>query len=60
MEFIEYGVVTEGGDKVFMKGFTHYEVNKISNEEFEELMNDFDDIEAPPGPYKIQPENQGK
>ena len=60
MEFIEYGVVTEGGDKVFMKGFTHYEVNKISYEEFEELMNDFDDIEAPPGPYKIQPENQGK
>ena len=60
MEFIEYGVVTEGGDKVFMKGFTPYEVNKISYEEFEELMNDFDDIEAPPGPYKIQPENQGK
>ena len=56
----EYGVVTEGGNKVFMKGFTHYEVDKISDEEFEELMNDFDDIEAPPGPYKIQPENQGK
>ena len=60
MEFIEYGVVTDGGDKVFMKGFIAYEVNKISYEEFEELMNDFDDIEAPPGPYKIQPENQGK
>ena len=56
----EYGVVTEGGNKVFMKGFTHYEVDKISDEEFEELMNDFEDIEAPPGPYKIQPENQGK
>ena len=56
----EYGVVTEGGNKVFMKGFTHYEVDKISDNEFEELMNDFDDIEAPPGPYKIQPENQGK
>ena len=53
-------MITEGGNKVFMKGFTHYEVDKISDEEFEELMNDFEDIEAPPGPYKIQPENQGK
>ena len=34
--------------------------NLDSDEEFEELMNDFEDIEAPPGPYKIQPENQGK
>ena len=24
------------------------------------IENDFDPIEAPPGPYKVQPENQGK
>ena len=58
MEFNDYGVITDDGNKVYMKGFTHFEVDKISGEEFEELMNDFDDIEAPPGPYKIQPENK--
>ena len=60
MEFNDYGVITDGGNKAYIKGFTHYEVDKISDEEFEKHMNDFDDIEAPPGPYKIQPENQGK
>ena len=52
-------MITDGGNKVYIKGFTHYEVDKISEEEFEELMNDFEDIEAPPGPYKIQPDIQG-
>ena len=60
MVFNDYGVITDGGNKVYIKGFTQYEVDKISDEEFEELVNDFDDIEAPPGPYTIQPENQGK
>ena len=32
----------------------------ITEEEKQEIMNDFDPIEAPPGPYKIQPEVQGK
>ena len=32
---------------------------KITDEEFIALENDFDDIEAPPGPYKLQPETQG-
>ena len=59
VEFNDYGVITDGGNKAYIKGFTHYEVDKISDEEFVKLMNDFDDIEAPPGPYKIQPENQG-
>ena len=35
------------------------QLTKITDEEFEALMNDFDPIEAPPGNYKIQPENQG-
>ena len=32
---------------------------KITNQEFVELDQDFDSIEAPACPYKIQPENQG-
>ena len=36
-----------------------YDLDKITVEQLVELENDFDDIEAPPGPYKIQPENQG-
>ena len=35
-------------------------IDKITEEEKEEIMNNFDPIEAPPGPYKIQPEVQGK
>ena len=33
--------------------------NKITEEEFTALENDFDDIRAPPGPYKLQPRKQG-
>ena len=58
-EFKDYGVIVDGGSKVYMKGFTHYEVDKITDEQFEDIANDYDDIEAPPGPYKVQPENQG-
>ena len=36
-----------------------YDLEKITEEQAAELENDFDDIEAPPGPYTIQPENQG-
>ena len=32
---------------------------KITKEEKNALENDFDLIEAPPGPYKIQPDIQG-
>merc|ERR1719210_1477558 len=39
-------------------GVTTFE--KITEEELIALENDFDDIEAPPGPYKVQPEKQGK
>ena len=32
---------------------------KITDKEYDDLLNDFDPIEAPPHNYKIQPENQG-
>ena len=37
----------------------HASLVKITEEELWEIENDFDPIEAPPGPFKIQPENQG-
>merc|ERR1719228_2184879 len=36
------------------------EFHKISEEEAEELLQDGDPMDAPPTPYKIQPENQGR
>ena len=44
-----------------MKGFTGKAgLEEITENEFEEIMNDFEPIEAPPGPYKLQPEKKGK
>merc|ERR1711936_155803 len=57
----DFGVVVEGGKKMVLKssaGVATFE--KITDEEFIALENDFDDIEAPPGPFKLQPETQGK
>merc|ERR1719300_1793006 len=56
----DYGVIKEGGKKVYMKGMVEYEVEKITEEQLIELQNDYDPIEAPPGPYKVQPEKKGK
>ena len=36
------------------------ELVKITEEEKIAMDNDFDPIEAPPGPYKIQPDVQGE
>ena len=33
--------------------------HKMTAEQKREHDNNFDNIEAPPGPYKLQPENQG-
>ena len=55
----DYGVIKEGGKKVYMKGMVEYEVEKITEEQLIELQNDYDPIEAPPGPYKEQPEKKG-
>ena len=35
------------------------ELIKITEEEKIAIDNDFDPIEAPPGPYKVQPDEQG-
>ena len=59
MDMYDYGVITDGGNKVFIKGMANYTTTKVTDKEFEEIENDFDPIETPPGPYKLQPENQG-
>ena len=59
MEFKDYGVIVDGGKKVYVKGFNHYEMDKITDKEFEDIANDYDDIGAPPGPYTIQPDKKG-
>ena len=55
----DLAVITKGGCRVYVKGMVEYDLEKITEEQAAELENDYDDIEAPPGPYKIQPENQG-
>ena len=59
MSFEELGVVYNEGKTVCMKGFVTYPVEKITREELKEIQNDFDPIEAPPGDYTVQPEQQG-
>ena len=55
---VEYGVISNGGNNCYVEGQKIYQFVKISNEEYEAMINDFDPIEAPPGPYTIQ-ERQG-
>ena len=44
-----------------MKGFNGISgLIKITEDELDEIMNDFDPIEAPPGPYTLQPNKKGK
>ena len=55
------GVVSADGKKITMKGDWGIScIEWITEEEAAELEEEGDPIEAPPGPYKIQPENQGK
>ena len=50
----------EEGRKCSMKGMTGVsELVKITEDELERIMNDSDPIEAPPGPYIVQPEKTG-
>ena len=61
MNFSDLGVIFDEGRQCSMKGFTGIAgLEKITEKEFEEIMNDFEPIEAPPGPYKLQPEKKGK
>jgi len=55
------GVLYDEGRKCSMKGFTGFcSLEKINEEEFQQIMNDFDPLEAPPGPFKLQPGKEGK
>ena len=61
MEFVDLGVIYDEGKRCSMKGFTGFSsLEKITEDELEEIMNDFDPIEAPPGPYTVQPGKKGK
>ena len=55
----EFGVIFNSGKNVCMKGFVAYELAKITAEEHKEILDDFEPIEVPPGPYKVQPDKQG-
>ena len=56
---VDLGVITEDGKKVYIKGIMEYTIEKITEEQLKTIQDDFDSIEAPPGPYKIQPEKKG-
>ena len=59
-KFVENGVVLDDGRRCVTKGAIGVsELIKITEEEKIELENNFDPIEAPPGPYKVQPDVQG-
>jgi len=60
-QFVNLGILYDEGRQVAMKGTTGVAtLIKITEEELEEILNDCDPIEAPPGEYKIQPEKAGK
>ena len=45
MNLEEYGVITDGGKKIYMKGMGgQYTMDKITEEQLEELENDFEDM----------------
>ena len=59
-QFVNIGVLFDEGRQVAMKGATGVAtLRKITEEELEEILNDCDPIEAPPGDYTIQPEKTG-
>jgi len=57
----ELGVITEEGAKLTTKNMMGIaEFESVTEEEAAAWEDDGDPIEAPPGPYKIQPEKKGK
>lgn len=60
LNVFELGVILDGGRRCYLKGMAVYNVEKITDEELKAIEDDYDPIEAPPGPYKIQPEVKGK
>ena len=60
-EFKELGVVSEDGLKITTKGLMGVaEMEWKTDEEMEAIKNSGDPAEAPPGPYKLCPEQLGK
>ena len=60
-QFSSFGIVFDEGRQLAMEGLAGVSsLRKITETEMEEILNDCDPIEAPPGEYKIQPEKQGK
>ena len=60
-QFANIGILYDEGRMAAMKGpIGVSSFRKIKEEELEEIFNDFDPIEAPPGDYKIQPEKPGE
>ena len=60
-EFKKLGVITKNGTKITMKsmmGIAKFEW--ITDEEAAAIEDNGDPFDAPPAPYKLQPENQGK
>ena len=60
LEFTSYGAITEEGERAYFSGVREYEIERIAQKEIEDIENDFDPIEAPPGPYTIKPDKQGR
>jgi len=61
IKFSDLGVIFDEGRKCSIKGFAGIAgLEKITEEEVEKIMNDFDPIEAPPGPYRLQPDKKGR
>ena len=59
-QFVNLGVLFDEGRQVAMKGPTGVAtLRKITEVELEEILNDCDPIEAPPGDYTIKPEKSG-
>jgi len=57
----ELGVVSQDGLKITLKGSMGIAtLDWMTEEEAAALVEEVDPIEAPPGPYKIQPNNLGK
>jgi len=57
----DVGIIYDEGRKCSMKGVAGVSsLQKITEEEMEEILNDCDPIEAPPGPYTVQPGKKGR
>jgi len=60
-DLIELGMISADGLKITMKSMAGVaKLEWVTEEEMAAIEEDGDPIEAPPGPYKVQPDNLGK